>query len=223
MQPIDHAWALLKAIPQTPGSIRDYTRDEAHFRESLPTFPLSRYMETQTRPDYRRVAGYGDPAAVLGGERNMRTAPISPHDSDITRESAFVSSPRRWPHRSDDTPYNDRLANYQFGIPKTHMAERGSTQQLIDRLHAPKDDAERLIAQEAKDVKGHEITHPTQDTLDEWGMSAEEYAQYMQDLPIRTKREFGLDNNLPGGRLGWIARHSYDMSVPEGQDSIFDI
>jgi hypothetical protein len=220
--PIDHAWALLKAIPQSIGPT-DSTRHEAHFRESLPDFPLGRHMETVTRPDYRRVAGFGEPAAVLGGKRNMRTEPISSHDSNITRESAYERSPRRNPDLPDDAPYNDRLANYQFGIPRTHRPMRGSTQQLIDRLHAPKDDAERLVAQAAKDVKGHEVTHPTQDKLDEMGMSAEEYAQWMQDFPIRTTRELGLDNNLPGGRLGWIARHGYDMSVPEGQDSIFDI
>ena len=51
MQPIDHAWALLKAIPQTPGSIRDYTRDEAHFRESLPDFPLGRHEEIRHELD----------------------------------------------------------------------------------------------------------------------------------------------------------------------------
>ena len=75
MKPIDAAWNLLKAIPvdpETPSGFRGEVSD-AHFRESLPNFPLGRHMQTTQHPDYREAGGFGAPAAVLGGERNLRT------------------------------------------------------------------------------------------------------------------------------------------------------
>ena len=147
MQPIDHAWALLKAIPQTPSrGIADATREEAYFRESLPDFPLGRHMETVTEPDYRTVAGFGEPDAVLGGGRNMRERAISPYDSDITRESAYESPPRRNPN--------------QFGIPKTHKPPKLSPQSFIDALDAPRNEQEHIQRKVAEASEGYRATHP---------------------------------------------------------------
>tara|TARA_R100001591_G_scaffold58054_1_gene68024 strand:- start:1487 stop:2161 length:675 start_codon:yes stop_codon:yes gene_type:complete len=221
LKPIDAAWNLLKAIPvdpDTPSGFRGEVSD-AHFRESLPNFPLGAHMQARQRPDYRRVAGFGEPAAVLGGERNMITVPISPYDSDITRQSAYQFAPRRNPDLPDDAPYNYRTANYLGGVPKTHRPPSGSNQALIDAISrlSPK---EQYLTDATKQT--HRTTHPTQETLDEMNMSRDEYLQYIQENRIKAARAMGLDNNLPGGRLGEVARYSQDMTPPEYQQSVFE-
>ena len=222
MKPIDAAWNLLKAIPldpDTPSGFRGEVSD-AHFRESLPNFPLGAHMQTMQQPDYREAAGYGEPAAVLGGERNMRTAPISPYDSDITRQSAYQFAPLRYPNVPGS---RERTANYLGGVPKTHSPPSGSNQALIDAIERlDPDSPEYYIEDGARQIQGFRNTHPTQRHLDEMGMSRDEYLQYMQGMPTEMARQVGLDNNLPGGRLGMVARHSQDMTPPEYQQSVFE-
>jgi len=220
MQPIEAAWNLLKAIPLDPESGHRDNQREAHFRESLFGFPLGAHMQTRQQPDYRREAGFGKPAAVLGGERSMRTVPISPYDSDITRQSAYQFAPLENP----DFPrghggYNYPTANYQGGFPKTHRPPSGSNQALIDAISRLSPD-EQYLADATKET--HRTTHPTQRTLDELGMSRDEYPQFVQENRIKAARAMGLDNNLPGGRLGEVARYSQDMTPPEYQESVFE-
>jgi len=218
MRPIDVAWNLLKAIPldpDTPSGFRD-NQSEAHFRESLPNFPLGAHMQTMQQPDYRMEAGGGAPAAVLGGERNMRTVPISPYDSDITRQTSYQSAPLRYPNVPGS---RERTANYLGGVPKTHMPPSGSNQALIDAISRLSPD-EQYLADATKET--HRTTHPTQGTLDEMNMSRDEYLQYIQENRIKAARAMGLDNNLPGGRLGMVARYGHDMTPPEYQESVFE-
>ena len=219
MKPIDAAWNLLKAIPVDPAQGLRGEVSDAHFRESLPNFPLGAHMQTRQRPDYRRVAGFGEPAAVLGGERNMITVPISPYDSDITRQSAHQFAPRRNPDLPDDAPYNYRTANYLGGVPTTHRPPSDSNQALIDAMSRLSPD-EQYLADATKET--YQSSHPTQRTLDEMGMSHNEYLQYMEELRIKMARQMGLDNNLPGRRLGMAARYSQDMTPPEYQESVFE-
>ena len=221
MKPIDAAWDLLKAIPldpDTPSGFRGEVSD-AHFRESLPNFPLGRYMQTMQQPDYREAGGFGAPAAVLGGERNMRTVPISPYDSDITRQSAYQFAPLRNEGFNLHLP-NYRTANYLGGVPRTHTPIPGSNQALIDAM-ARLDPDEQYVADAIRETQGFRNTHPTQRTLDEMNMSPEDYANYVQGVPASVARSMGLDNNLPGGRLGMVARYSQDMTPPDYQESVF--
>jgi len=212
------SWEFLKAIPLEPTHLPDQQLD-AHFRESLPNFPLGAHMQTTQRPDYRERAGYGEPATVLGGEKNMRTVPISPYDSDITRQTSYQSAPRINPDLPDDARHNYRTASYLGGVPKTHRPPSGSNQALIDAI-SRLSPAEQYLADATEET--HRTTHPTQRTLDEFNMSRDEYLQYIQENRIKAARAMGLDNNLPGGRLGMVARHSQDMSPPEYQDSVFE-
>tara|TARA_R100001015_G_C4628696_1_gene188956 strand:- start:1731 stop:2402 length:672 start_codon:yes stop_codon:yes gene_type:complete len=223
MKPIDAAWGLLKAIPldpDTPSGFRGEVSD-AHFRESLPNFPLGAHMQTKEMPHYTDTDSRGRIAAVLGGERNMRTVPISPYDSDITRQTAYQFAPRRNPDLPDDAPYNYRTANYHEGVPRTHTPIPGSNQALIDAI-ARLSPEEQYLANAARETQSFRNTHPTQRTLDEMNMSRDEYLQYMQGMPTRMARQVGLDNNLPGGRLGEVARYSQDMTPPEYQQSVFE-
>ena len=222
MKPIDAAWNLLKAIPldpDTPSGFRGEVSD-AHFRESLPNFPLGRHMQTNEMPHYTDTDSRGRIAAVLGGERNMRTVPISPYDSDITRQSAYQFAPLRYPNVPGS---RERTANYLGGVPKTHSPPSGSNQALIDAIERlDPDSPEYYIEDGARQIQGFRNTHPTQRHLDEMGMSRDEYLQYMQGMPTKVARQVGLDNNLPGGRLGMVARHSQDMTPPEYQQSVFE-
>mgnify|MGYP003133560004 CR=1 FL=1 len=229
MKPIDAAWNLLKAIPLDPDTpwvdgkgISGFRGEvsDAHFRESLPNFPLGAHMQTNEMPNYTDTDSRGRIAAVLGGERNMRTVPISPYDSDITRQSAYQFAPLENP----DFPrghggYNYPTANYQGGFPKTHRPTPGSNQELIDAISRLSPDEQYLVNAMKE---SHRTTHPTQKTLDEMNMSRDEYLQHMQENATAAARAMGLDNNLPGGRLGAVARYSQDMTPPEYQQSVFE-
>ena len=175
------------AVPDDPG------KKAAHFRESLPNFPLAGYIQTDDA---------GRPISPSRGRNNKSFNYLIP---DITRQSNYQYAPKF-------DQYGTRVhnANYQTGEPRTHYPDKDSPQRFIDDLVKPIKYSEEYMRQQSYPFQGtRQATHPTQKELDEfdYGISLDEFRERM-------------DSQLP--RLGYDARHSYDMNTPEGRESIFE-
>ena len=168
-------------VPDDPG------KKAAHFRESLPNFPLAGYIQTTDNSN----------------------RPLPPHHKrfvhsipDITRQSNYQFAPR------DERGQRIFGANYQTGEPRTHYPDKDSPQRFIDDLAKPIEYSEEYMRQRSYPFQGtRQATHPTQRELDELNYTLDEFRNM-------------TNSQLP--RLGYDARHSYDMTTPEDRESIFE-
>ena len=212
MTAFEQAWSLLKAIRTTQNTVpiegepfprgysghssegmgvpRDPGKEAAHFRESLPNFPLARYIQA--------------------GSAGRRIGPLAPYNKDfdhsipdITRQSNYQFAPK-----FDQYGMRVHNANYFDGVPRTHYPDKDSPQRFIDDLAKPIEYSEEDMRQRSYPFQGtRQATHPTQRELDELNYTLDEYRGM-------------TDSQLP--RLGYDARHSYDMTPPEDRESIFE-
>ena len=183
MTAFEQAWSLLKAIRTTQNTVprqgerfprgysghisegwRDATgvvsadpgKEAAHFRESLPNFPLAGYIQTTDTgrpiyPDDRKLFDHSIP--------------------DITRQSNYQYAPKF-------DQYGTRVhnANYFGGVPRTHYPDKDSPQRFIDDLAKPIKYSEEYMRQQSYPFQGtRQATHPTQRELDELNYTLDEY------------------------------------------------
>ena len=122
---------------------------------------------------------------------------------DITRQSSYQYAPK-----FDQYGMRVHNANYQTGEPRTHYPDKDSPQRFIDDLAKPIKYSEEDIRQQSYPFQGtRQATHPTQRELDELNYTLDEY----RDM---------TNSQLP--RLGYDARHSYDMTPPADRESVFE-
>ena len=215
----EQAWSILKAIrtsrnpnvayddfgqPQYERGYSGHTsegggvvggdpgKEAAHFRESLPNFPLAPYMQTT---DY---SGY----------------PLAPHDRkfdhsipDITRQSSYQYAPK-----FDQYGMRVHNANYQTGEPRTHYPDKDSPQRFIDDLAKPIEGSKEDIRQQSYPFQGtRQATHPTQKELDELNYTLDEYRDMTDSqLPrLGYESRHSYDMTPPRGLDSVFGGHSY--------------
>lgn len=214
MTAFDQAWSLLKAIrtTQNPGKgepfprgysahssegmgvPRDPGKEAAFFRESMPNFPLARFIQA--------------------GSAGRRVGPLSPHDKDFDRSIPDITRQSNYQFAPKFDQYGMRVhnANYQTGEPRTHYPDKDSPQRFIDDLARPIEGSEEDIRQQSYPFQGtRQATHPTQKELDELNYTVDEYRNMTDSqLPrLNYESRHSYDMTPPRGLDSVFGGHSY--------------